>query len=410
MALRGLFACFVIATAAAGGQDPWWPQFHGPRRDNISPDRGLPREWPPDGPKLLWKFSQCGRGFSTVAIADGKLFLTGDFGRDEYILALDLHGKLLWKTRNGQSWRGPTPGARTTPTYDDGILYHLNPTGRLAALDADTGKELWSLDLKEKFGARFGIWAMAENLAIDGQKLFCVPGGPKGRIVALDKKTGRLLWANTEIQDTAAYCSPTIATHNGTKQLITLMAKHVVSVAVEDGRLLWTYPHRTLADQNVTSPLYHAGMVFVTSGHASGGRLLALAPDSRSVRQLWFNRELDNCHGGVILLGGHLYGSGCRLYKKGLVVVNLLTGRTTSTNPRIGKVSITYADGMLYCLDQKGRVMLVEPRPGGCRIVSQFRVPLESKDLPLAHPVVCGGRLYIRHAQNLFAYSLRPEG
>ena len=406
---RCLLILWLAVAAAQGSEGPWWPQFHGPRRDNISDDRGLLKEWPPGGPKLLWKFSECGRGFSNVAIAEGKLFLTGDFGPDEYVIALSLGGKLLWRTKNGRSWRGATPGARTTPTYDDGRLYQLNPTDRLVALDAHSGKELRALDLKEKFQARFGIWAMAENLVIDGQRLFCVPGGRKGRIVALDKETGEVIWANTEIDDTAAYCSPTIAIHNGTKQLITLMSKHIVSVAVEDGRLLWTHPHRTLADQNVTSPLYHTGYVLATSGHGTGGRLLRIAPDSRSVSEAWFNKEFDNCHGGVVLLDGHLYGSGCRLYKKGLVVVDFRTGKTTSTNRPIGKVSITYADGMLYCLDQKGWVMLVEPRPGGCRIVSKFRIPIESRDLPLSHPVVCGGRLYIRHAQNLFVYSLRPE-
>jgi outer membrane protein assembly factor BamB len=282
--------------------------------------------------------------------------------------------------------------------------------GRLAALKAASGKEVWSVDLRKEFGARYGTWAMSENVRIEGKALLCVPGGTKGAVVALDKTTGKRIWVNTEIEDSAAYCTPLIATHNGVRQLITLMQKSIVSVDVKTGKLLWKHEHETKHNQNVTKPIYRDGFVFTSSGHGTGGRWFKINPRSDGVTQVWLNKDLDNCHGGVILLDGSFYGSGCRLFRKGLVCVDLLTGKTTWNDKDLGNVSMTCADGMLYCLDRKGKVSLVEAKAKRCKIVSQFNLPMNSKKLCLAHPVVCGKRLYLRHWNELFAYDISDSG
>ena len=407
-----LVAASRLATdgGEAGGS---WPQFHGPNRDNISTETGLLKQWPEGGPRLIWTHSECGRGLAGVSIADGMIFTVGDFGKKEAVLALDLDGKPVWKAENGKSWLGPHPGARTTPTCDEGLLYHMNPTGRLAAFEAKTGKERWSVDLKDQFGVKFGQWAMAENIVIEGKVLFCAPGGRKGRIVALDKTTGATLWANTEIAEGVAYCTPLFVTHHGARQMITVMAKTLVAVDVRTGKLLWTHKHETKHDQNVTMPIFKDGRVFASSGHGTGGRLLEISPSGDRVAERWLNKDLDNCHGGVILLGRHLYGSGCRLFRKGLVCVDFAAGQTVWNNKGLGKVSITYADGRLYCLSDRGKMSLADVSPERCRVVSQFRIPKPRKwsnDLSLSHPVVCGGRLYVRYGSDLFAYDIRAAG
>ncbi len=394
---------------AGGTEGANWPEFHGPNRDNVSTEKGLLKQWPEGGPRLIWKFSECGGGFSGVSIAEGKIFTAGDFGPKEMVIALDLDGKVLWKVQNGKSWRGQIPGARTTPTYDNGILYHMSPMGRLAAYQAASGKEVWSVDLKKEFGARYGTWAMSENVRIEGKALLCVPGGTKGAVVALDKTTGKRIWVNTEIEDSAAYCTPLIVTHNGVRQLITLMQKSIVSVDVKTGKLLWKHEHETKHNQNVTKPIYRDGFVFTSSGHGTGGRWFKINPRSDGVTQVWLNKDLDNCHGGVVLLDGSFYGSGCRLFRKGLVCVDMLTGKTTWNDKGLGNVSMTGADGMLYCLDRKGKVSLVEAKAKRCKIVSQFNLPTKSKKLCLAHPVVCGKRLYLRHWNELFAYDINAS-
>ncbi len=388
------------------GGDPWWPQFHGPNRDNISSEKGLLKEWPERGPRLIWRSSECGSGYSMVSIAGGRIFTAGDFGDEEWVIALDLSGKLAWKARNGASWNGPYPGSRTTPTYDDGALYHMNPTGRLAAYRAASGEPLWSVELQSEFGARHGTWAMAENLVVDGDRVLCVPGGDKGRVVALDKRTGKTLWANTELKDIAAYCSPVVVAHRGVRQLITLMQRSVAAVDVRTGKLLWSHPHVTPHDQNITTPIFRDGHVFVTSGHLGGSTLLKIGPDSRTVAEVWSRRELDNCHGGVILLDGHLYGSACRSGGKSFFCADFLTGRTRQTDTTLGKLSLTCADRMLYGVTDKGRMLLLAILPGGgFRAVSQFDLP-KGDDMVLAHPVICGGRLYVRHGPNLYAYDV----
>ncbi len=398
---------FVSAGVAAGQEPPFWPEFHGPGRLNKSPETGLLKEWPKDGPRLLWKFSDCGVGYAGVTIAEGMAFTSGDFDEDEYILALGLDGTLKWRVRNGKAWKGPQPGARTVPTWHNGMVYHMNAHGILSAYEAATGKQAWSVDLKERFEARAGAWGFTEHVLVDGDMLMCMPGGKKGRVVALDPKTGDTIWANTEIQDRAAYSSPLIAVHNGVRQFVTLAHETVLGVEVGSGKLLWTHKHPSTCDQNVTKPIFHGGSVFVTSGHRGGGRLVRLAPDSKSASEAWFGTDLDNCHGGVILHEGYLYGSGCRLYKMGLVCVDFETGRTMFNAQDIGKVSVTWADGRLYCLGNDATMALVEITPKAARIVSRFLPPWRNKPPCLSHPVVCGGRLYIRHLNELFAYDVR---
>jgi len=394
-------------------KEPYWPQFRGPRRDSISTETGLLKKWPADGPPLIWKYSDCGRGFSGISIAEGKIFSAGDFGKQEMLFALSLDGKLLWKSPNGASWRGSCPGSRTTPTYADGVLYHMNPAGRVAAYRAKDGEEIWSVDMKKRFDARFGVWALAENLIVDGdvnKKVFCLPGGSKALAAALDAKTGKTIWTTTGLTDRAAYCTPVIATHKGVRQMITMTARSVISVDVKSGKLLWVHPYRMGYPQHATPPVYHEGHVFVACGHSTGGTLLRINADSSGVKTVWHMKRFDNCHGGVIRVGKRIYGSGCRVGGKGFYCVDFLTGKLIGNNDVVGKASILYADGMLYALNHKGPMYLMEVAADGVKIVSRFEMPGKRKtNIYLAHPVICAGRLYLREGKNLYAHDIRAK-
>jgi outer membrane protein assembly factor BamB len=395
---------------AAEPAQPYWPEFHGPNRDNISPDRGLLKKWPADGPKLLWKHTACGQGYSGVAVAKGMIFSAGDFDDDEMLFALSMDGKPLWKTRAGKAWTGSSPGSRATPTYRDGVLYHMTPTATVGAFDAATGKPLWSVDLLAKYDAQWATWALAENLVLDGDRLFCLPGGTKGAAVALDKRTGKTLWVNTTIKDGAAYCSPLVAEYKGVRQFITMTQRAAVGIDVKTGQLLWSHPHGRYG-QNSTRPVYHDGHVFVACGHSAGGTLLKLNDDSRGVTQVWHKKELDNCHGGMILRDGLMYGCGCRLGGKGFFCVDFLKGDIKQVDRELGKVSLAFADGAIYAINDKGQVSLIPISPAGFKIASQFRLPRQAgEDLPLCHPVICGGRLYLRHNQVLYVFDVKDEG
>jgi outer membrane protein assembly factor BamB len=404
--LSFLLLAGMASALAARAAEAWWPTFHGPQRDNLVRETGLLKEWPKAGPRMLWRFTGCGKGYAAVSIARGLIFTSGDFGDQEMVLALDSEGRLKWKAPNGKAWKGAQPGARTTPTFDDGLVYHLGPHGNLSAFEAATGQKVWTVDVAERFEAATRTWGYTENLVIEGDKVFCLPGGTKGRVVALDKKTGRTIWANAEITDRAAYSSPILATHGAVRQFITLARSTVLGVDLQTGRLLWTHEHESTCDQNVTSPIYHNGRVFVSSGHLAGARVVELSPDSRQARQLWFGTRLDNCHGGVVLLDGYLYGSGCRLYNKGLLCVEFATGKVMYQAKEIGKVSLTWADGLLYCFDNDGEMLLVKATPQAASVVSRFKIPKTDTEHTLPHPVVCAGRLYLRHLDDLFAYDI----
>ncbi len=393
--------------ADRGGSE--WPDFHGPGRMNKSSEKGLLREWPEGGPRKLWTYSSCGRGYSGVSIAEGMIFTAGDFDRQEMVLALDMDGKLVWQQPNGAAWRRSSPGSRATPTYSDGAVYHLNPLGRLAAYDAKSGKPLWAVDLEAEFDAMYGIWALSENVIVEGDKVLCMPGGPRGRIVALDKRTGKTLWANTEIKHSAAYCSGLVVTYEGVRQLITLTQRSVVSVDVETGKLLWSAPFVPRSPQNALTPVFHDGYVFIACGHSSGGRLIKPDLASRTAETIWHREELDDCHSGALLIDGRLYGTACRVGGKNFYCVDFLTGKTIKLDDSLGKVGITYADGRIYALNHRGTMFLLDPTSDGFDVVSQFELKRRPTNTYLAHPVVCGGRLYLRGGSDLHAYDIRAR-
>jgi outer membrane protein assembly factor BamB len=409
----GLFGAAVLGLATAPAtpnpESPSWPEFHGPGRSNIAPETGLLKQWPEGGPPRVWTCTGLGVGYSGVTIADGRIFTAGNFDDTEMVIALGLDGQPQWKSPNGEAFLRPSGGARTTPTYADGAVFQMSAQGRLAAYDARTGKELWGVDLKERFGAEHGVWGFAENVIVDGQRVLCMPGGERGRVAALDRRTGKTLWANTEIEHIAAYCSPVVVTHAGVRQLLSLTQKSVVGVAVDTGRLVWSHPFVPTSPQNATTPVYHDGHVFVACGHSTGGTLFKIDAEQRTATEVWWRKNLDNCHGGVILVDGKLYGCGCRLGGKLFYCADFRTGEIKQSDTTLSKVAITAADGMLYCLNHRGKMSLLEITPDGFRIASQFDLPKKPDNSYLAHPVICGGRMYLRYDEHLYVYDVRKN-
>jgi len=402
-----VFAALVPLSMAREMTDFDWSQFHGPNRDNVSRETGLLRKWPPEGPKLLWTAEGIGEGFSTVAITDGLVYTTGNIGDYTVITALTTEGKRKWTARNGPAYRRDKPGTRSTPTIDSGRLYHENADGDIACLDAKTGKEIWSLNILEKFNGRNITWALAESLLIDDNQLICTPGGENAGIVALDKNTGSTIWICRDADDMPGYASPIAFEYEGLRQIVTLMAKSVVGVNANTGRLLWKVKHITPFDENINTPIYHDGSVFICSRTTGSRRFrLHIDGDRASVEQVWESKLLDPQHGGILLLDGYLYGA-CRSASSGpWVCLDARTGARMYAEKGIGTGSLTYADGLLYVLNHKRTVALVRPSPRAFDIISQFDIPEGGRGPTWAHPVVSNGRLHIRHGDFLYCYDV----
>ncbi len=398
----------LTSVAYAADQDPFWPQFHGPNRDNLSAEKGLLKNWPEEGPALLWTARGLGHGYSSVSIAAGMIYTAGNLEKNTVVTALDLDGKVVWQVKNGKAWTKDRPGTRATPTIDGGRLFHQSPLGNVVCLEARTGKKIWELNVLDKFKSKTSTWALAESLLIDGDHVICCPGGPQTCMVALDKNTRAVVWKAPSTSELAGYASPTLAVCQGLRIIITLTSKGIIGVNADTGELLWHVKHESYADENVMMPIYHDGHVFISTLKAGSVKWKINVKDGKaSLEEIWRSKELDNHHGGVLLVNGNLYGTSTFRNSNLWVCLDWETGEKKYMDKGVGKGSLTYADGMLYTLSEDGVMGLVRPTPAGYELVSSFKIPKGGKGNSWAHPVVCGGRLYIRHDEFLYAYSVR---
>lgn len=411
-----IFLVLIISVFAFAADDGDWPCFHGPKRDNLSPETGLMQAWPGIGPDLIWTASDIGHGYSTVSIAGGRIFTAGMIDKQTYVIALDLSGKKLWQKLNGQSWEAaeyqswavPYAGARATPTVDGDTVYHLSELGRLTAFNVQSGEEKWFVDVMKTFKAERPEYGYSESVLIHGKALICCPAGEEGYIVALDNATGDTLWTNTDIKDAVGNCSVVVASIDNHQQFITLSASRILSFDPNDGHLLWEYPFANDRENNVADVIVSNGLVYASTGYGKGCVLLRpkrQANGKFSVEPVWTSELLDNHHGGVVLVDGYLYGAGHEA--RGWFCLDFKTGAQQWQTR--GKGSLTYADGLLYCYDERGTISLVKATPEKYILVSSFRLPRGGEGPYWAHPVVCGGRLYLRHSDRLFAYDIRKD-
>ncbi len=399
-------SCFSVAAQKTSE----WPCFHGTDRTNKSTETGLIKEWPKNGPELLWTISGLGEGYSSASLGGGLLYTAGMYDNQTYVFCFDLDGKPVWKKPNGKAWSttlsyaSSYTGARSTPTYDNGVLYHIGERGRLTAFDSKTGKEIWYRDLLKDFDAELSDYGYSESVLIDGSNLYARPAGKKGFQVCLNKHNGELIWANTEIPGSTGYSSPVIDEFGGYRQIIGSSSNCYYGVDTKTGKLLWKVNFENQRELNITDAIVYREYVFITSGYGKGSMLIKLKASGKEIipETVWQSALMDNHHGGVILNNGYLYGSGSN--SRGWFCLDFLTGKQLWKTE--GKGSITYADGKLYLLDERGTMKLVGATPEKYELSGEFKVPKGGEGMYWAHPVVCGGRLYIRHADKLYAYNI----
>jgi outer membrane protein assembly factor BamB len=409
-----------LPLAAAPGD---WPQFHGPRRDAICTETGLLTEWPSDGPPLLWKLEGLGKGYSTVSIAQEKLFTMGDRKtadgtESQFAMGYDLVTRReLWAARIGPPHQD---GPRCTPTVADGRVYVLGTAGDLACLDAVTGSAVWHKSLANDFGGQMmSIWKFSESPLVDGQRVICTPGGPDATMVALDKDTGATLWKcvmpalGDQGKDGAAYSSAVVAEIAGVRQYVQMLGRGAIGVEAESGRFLWGYNRIANTVANITSPLVFGDYVLATTSYKTGCALLHITRDGDkfAAEEVYFlaSKDFENHHGGVVLLGGYLYG-GHGQNRGAPVCLKFATGEMAwkERAPSYGSAAALYADGHLILRYDRGPVVLIEATPEAYRLKGTF-TPLTADGPAWAHPVIHRGKLYLRHNDILACYDVRKQ-
>ena len=400
--LLGLGAC-LCGTRQARADD--WPQWRGLNRDGKSAETGLLKKWPSGGPKRIWKVTGIGGGFSGPAVTNGRIFTTGLVGENLVVKALDLGGKAVWRITHGPGWKKSHPGSRATPTVDGERMYLLSGKGLLSCYGVSDGRRKWSVDITRKFGGKAPKWGYAESPLVYGNLVVVSPGGPNC-IVALDKKSGRRAWTSKGFSDVIHYSSCIGFEFKGVSLIATMTSKALVCVSAADGRFLWRNDRAAGKTAICPTPVYSEGYVFGASGYGNGGACQRLSVRGRRLvaQQAWSTDDMDCHHGGYVVVDGYIYGN----HKSGWNCLDLKTGRKMWSARGVGKGSICYADGMLYTFSERGgRIGLVPATPRGFALAGEFKV--EGSGKSWAHPVVAGGRLYLRYGDNLYAYDVKAR-
>jgi outer membrane protein assembly factor BamB len=405
--ILGMVSLFVLTLLPVHAAEGDWSQWRGPNRDGISPEKGLIESWPAGGPPLAWKATGLGEGYAAPAVSGGRIYGSGYRGEDEVVWALDAaSGKEIWSTRIAAANRQVdySQGPRATPALDGGLLFTLGLGGNVACLEKKTGKLVWTRDFKKDLGgAMMSDWGFAESPLVDGDHLICTPGGAKGTVAALHKRTGELVWQSKELTDPASYASLVPVEIGGQRQYIVLTGENVAGIAAKDGKVLWRAerPGKTAV---IPTPIVRAGQIWVTSGYGVGSHLFEVTHNTGfAAEQVYAERRVANHHGGAVLVGDHVYTTSGPT----LMCVELATGKIAWRERSVGEGSLTYADGHLYLRSQNGPVALIEANPNEYIEKGRFDQPDRSEQKSWAHPVIAGGRMYLRDMDVLLSYDLK---
>ena len=392
------FAGQVLAQANAN-----WPQWRGPNRDGISKETGLLKQWPTDGPPLAWKATGAGGGYSSLVISNGKLYTMGLRGDREFVVAFDVAtGKEAWATAHGKAFHNDQgDGPRGTPTVDGDRVYALGGNGDLSALDARSGKLIWTKNVLQEFGGSNITWGISESPLVLGDKLLVNAGGPNASIVALNKNDGSVIWKSQS--DRAGYSSAIPLSLNGLTQVVFFTGRRAVGLDAKDGRLLWEYARPSNRVANAATPIARGNRVFISSDYGTGGGVVEIKPDN-TAQEIWFSNNMRNHHSSSVLVGDYLYGFSSSI----LTAMKFDTGEMAWRERSVGKGSLVYADGHLYCFSENGVVGLVEATPTGYKEKGRFRIQQDSRPT-WSHPIVAGGRLYLRDQDTIYAFDVREK-
>jgi outer membrane protein assembly factor BamB len=415
-----LIASFVFGFATSQAHSDDWPQWRGPQRNGISKETGLLQEWPSEGPKLVWKVSDLGSGYSSFSVVGESLYTLGNEGGDnEFVQARSVKdGQRVWQTRLGKVGTN-TPqanyaAARSTPTVDGEYLYALSSEGDLASIKISGGKSRWQKNLRADFAGKPSVWAYAESPLIDGDKLVCTPGGAEATLVALNKTTGATLWkCALEQADEAAFSSVIVVNSGGVKQYVQLVSKGLVGIDAQSGKLLWRYSKPvSMYGANIPTPVAADDYIYVAAAGTGGGAIHLVSKEGKfTPEEAYFSAKNPTAIGGVIKLGKYLYGT----TGSAMQCLEFTTGKVAWEDRALGPASMVYADNRLYLHGENGEVALVEPSSEGYRSKGRFAPPDQpphtrgQMEKSWAYPVVANGHLYIRDHASLWCYNVSAK-
>jgi len=400
--LFALVAFSLILSSPGIAQEP--TRWRGPEANGIYPGTGLLKTWPAAGPDIIWSYAQLGQGHSSAVASGEFIYSSGMIDGTGYLFKLKLNGELVYKKQYGPEFTQSFYGTRGTPVITVGKIYLLSGYGVLYCLKESDGSLVWKQDLVSKFGGDTITWGYNETPVVDGDKIYCTPGGEKNSVIALNRNTGSLIWSCPGKKELSAYCTPLLFVHNGRKILATHTTSHLLGIDAQTGLLLWSHPQANQWSVHANTPVYHEGGLFYFSGYGQGSGRLNLSPDGSKVSLAWENKTMDSRMGGAVVVDGYIYGSGdnSREWK----CINWKTGENTYDSTNLAKGVVIYADDMLFCYSEKGELAMAKADPSKFEIAGKTKVTLGSEQ-HWAHPVIYRGVLYLRHGSALIAYKIK---
>jgi outer membrane protein assembly factor BamB len=301
---------------------------------------------------------------------------------------------------------GMGDGPRGTPTVDGNRIYAEGGNGDLVCLETETGETLWHVNLSSGFGGGRPGWGYSESPLIAGDLVIVTPGGKGGTLLALNKENGEVVWRSSESNEGAHYSSPTLANINGVQQVVQFARQSVFGVTLADGKPLWKYTAPANGTANCCSPIIDGNLIYASSGYGVGGGLakVTLSGSVQVAEEVYFGKKLACHHGGIVKVGDYMYSC-----SSGTVIcMEFATGDIVWQARGAGKGAICYADGMLYMLGEGHNVALAEATPESYNEAGKFKI--ESHGRPAwAHPIVTGGKLYIRDQESLSVYDVSAK-
>lgn len=407
-----LVAAFLLITIQSFAQSAKLYEWRGVNREGIYPDKGLLKQWPETGPELVWEYEGVGNGYGSPVFTADAMYIMGEADSLAWLFAFDLKGKLLWKKDYGREWVKNYNGSRCAPTIAGNEIYAVSGMGNIYCFDRHSGDKKWSKDMVGDLQGVYPLFGFSEAPSIDGDRIFCTPGGSVNNVVALNRLTGDILWANKGRGERSGYNQTKIIRLPSRNILVTFTAYEMLGLDTRTGELLWVHDQDNtpvaerkpgMGDTHANSVLYENGFIYYVEGDGNCAVKLELAPDGSKIREIWRNKQFDSYMGGFVKLGDYLYGGGSA--KPGFMSLNANTGEVIK-ELKIGSGAVISADGMLYYYNFRGEVILLNADPSAMEVVSKFRMTKGLKE-HFSHPVINEGKLYVRHGNFLQAYRIK---
>jgi len=411
--LQSFLVCIILLITAHQtiGQKVY--QWRGDNRDGVYNENNLIKSWPEKGPELLWFNEDIGQGYAAPVVTNDKLLIIGEADSTSYLFAFDLKGKLLWKTPNGKEYYGQGfsasyPGSRSTPTVVGDLVYATSGHGRLACFEVATGKEKWAVNMVRDLDGIENEFGYSESPLIDGDDLFCTPGGANKNVVALNRFTGKTTWTSKALGDTTSFSSPIMISLPGRKIFANISRHYIFGLDAKSGELLWSQKLENFKyeGEHCSTPLFTDGFLYyiVEDENGNGAVKLEISPDGKNIKEMWRNKNATNAMGGYLKIGNHLFTT---TNKKKLICIDATTGNIVDSLSST-KGSLIYAGNLFYCYNETGVVKLIKFENSKFAEISKFKVEKGTKE-HFSHPVIANGTMYIRHGRALMAYDIQKK-